>query len=299
MLPLSRLPLIPVIAFALLAASGCDRNAAPEGVITTVGPRQITAADFEHYLDRNVGAAARQIPDEATSGLLDQMIHEALISEYAARQGISFTTNELTAAVRNDPGSTIQEKTDEMRRGRLLADIAGELPQPTEAEVRAHYEQNTAEFRSEEQVRVRQLLMHDDVAAAQALAELRAGEAFEEVSRKYSKAPNAMQGGDIGLVARGQLPRDFEDAIFALSEGGISPPIRTETNFFHIFKVEQVQPAGQIPLDAARPLIEQKLREDRFRAEFDRTMERAERAVPVRVYEDRLRFNYTGRYSSR
>jgi peptidyl-prolyl cis-trans isomerase SurA len=80
------------------------------------------------------------------------------------------------------------------------------------------------------------------VAAARAKAEalldsIKAGADFGDLARKYSQDPgSAQQGGDLGLVRRGQFVKEFETAVFSLSDGQVSPIVQTEFGF-HIIQL--------------------------------------------------------------
>ncbi|NJN36739.1 MAG: hypothetical protein HC794_06360, partial [Nitrospiraceae bacterium] len=74
-----------------------------------------------------------------------------------------------------------------------------------------------------------------------AMDELKRGEKFEDVALQYSDGPNALQGGRIGLVRRGELLPTIERAIAPLVPGGISDIIES-TDGFHIFRVEDKKP---------------------------------------------------------
>lgn len=56
----------------------------------------------------------------------------------------------------------------------------------------------------------------------EALGQLRAGVPFEDVARAFSDAPDAEDGGRLGLLGPGQLPPAIEHAAFALQPGETS-----------------------------------------------------------------------------
>ncbi|MCL1946525.1 MAG: peptidylprolyl isomerase [Chitinivibrionia bacterium] len=66
------------------------------------------------------------------------------------------------------------------------------------------------------------------------------GEKFEDMAKKYSKAPNAENdGGDLGFIAKGTLSLvRLEAAAFSLEPGEVSAPIETRIGW-HLIKVSE------------------------------------------------------------
>jgi parvulin-like peptidyl-prolyl isomerase len=255
----------------------------------------IAISEFKRYLERNAGTDLAQLGPEVASAMLDQYVEEIVLSEYAATHGVEIPAEKIAAAVRTEAGSTVIEKRDEMRRQKLIADLASNVSQPSEAELRAYYEQHPSEFRSGEEVHVRQILVHDEATANDIAARLKKGESFEELSRQYSLAPNAKKGGEIGYVSRGELPKMFEDEIFALKPGSSTGVIRTE-NSFHIFHVDERRPPGVIDVATAAPVIRERLRDDGIRENIAQTVARARAEMPIAVLTKRLPFRYSGTF---
>ena len=150
-------------AFVLLLVSltplvACKRKpAVPPDVIARVNERMLTLSDFKRYLDRNAGTELAQLTPEVASALLDQFIEEIVLSEHAASHGVEVPAERIAEAVRTQAGTTVIEKRDEMRREKLIANLTAEIPEPGDAEIRAYYQQHPGEFRSGEEVRVRQI----------------------------------------------------------------------------------------------------------------------------------------------
>jgi Parvulin-like peptidyl-prolyl isomerase len=276
--------------------AGCGKQkAVPPDVVARVGDRNITLDDFKRYLEKNAGSDLGQIAPEAASALLDQYVEEALISEYAIAHGTDVPSDKIAAAVRNDPGSTVIEKRDEMRRLELLNQLAAKIPPVTDEQVKKFYEQYPQEFDLAERVHARQILVHDQDTANQVVTRLNTGTPFEQASAEYSKAPNAKMGGDLGFVARGQLPKVFEDELFAVKPGSISRVIQTD-NSFHIFKIEEYQAAGPVPLHIAMPAIRVKLQQNALDEAMTQLLLEARKEINVAVLVKRLPFHYSGGY---
>jgi parvulin-like peptidyl-prolyl isomerase len=255
----------------------------------------VNLGDYKRYLDRNAGTDLAQVGPEVASAMLDQYVEEIVLSEYAATHGVEIPAEKIAAAVRTEGGSTVIEKRDEMRRQKLIADLASNITPPSDAEIRAYYEQHPADFRSGEEVHVRQILVHDEPTANDIASRLKKGESFEALSRQYSLAPNAKKGGEIGFVSRGELPKMFEDEIFSLKPGSSSGVIRTDDSF-HIFQVDQRRPPGVIDLATAAPVIRERLRDDAIRDQIAQTVGRARAEMPIAILTKRLPFHYSGTF---
>jgi parvulin-like peptidyl-prolyl isomerase len=282
------------LLFLVAALSACKRKPTiPPDVIARVNERMVTLADFKRYLERNAGSELAQLTPEVASALADQFVEEIIVSEYAASHGVEVPAEKIAAAVRTEAGVTVIEKRDEMRRERLIANLSGELPDPTAADVQAYYEQHQPEFRSGEEVRVRQILVNDENLAAEIVKKLEAGTPFGDLSAEYSRAPNAKRGGEIGFVSRGDLPKMFEEEIFRLRAGQVSAVLRTDTSF-HIFQVDERRPAGILDLPSATPIILTRLREDAVRERLNQIVARSRREMNIAVLTRRLPFRYSG-----
>jgi peptidyl-prolyl cis-trans isomerase SurA len=72
--------------------------------------------------------------------------------------------------------------------------------------------------------------------AEEALAALKRGDNFGQVSASYSDAQEAMQGGAIGWRTPGKLPTLYGDTLAAMKKGDVSPIVKSG-NGFHILKL--------------------------------------------------------------
>lgn len=280
-----------VLIFLVVA---CHRKpSTPPDVVARVGDRMLTLENFKRYLDRTTGTDLAQMGAEVASAMLDQYIEEIMLAEYAAAHGIEVPAETIASSVRNDPASTVLEKRDEMRRQKLIAQMSADVPLPTDADVRQYYDQHVTDFKSGEEVHVRQILVHDESLAGDIASRLRKGAAFEDLSAQYSLAPNAKRGGDIGYVSRGELPKMFEDVIFLLKPGAVSDVIRTDSTF-HIFKVDERRPPGQVDIQTAAPVIRQRMREDTIRERMAQLIQKSRNDLQVTILTHRLPFKYAG-----
>merc|ERR1712187_488057 len=59
---------------------------------------------------------------------------------------------------------------------------------------------------------------------------------FVAFARTESDCNSALKGGDVGCFRRGQRPKEFEDAAFALQVGEMSDIVSTESGMHLIFR---------------------------------------------------------------
>ncbi|MFN3713020.1 MAG: SurA N-terminal domain-containing protein [Alcanivoracaceae bacterium] len=100
--------------------------------------------------------------------------------------------------------------------------------------------------------------------AAQRIASLQdrlaMGEDFAALVREASDdASSAGMGGDLGPVGRGDLPESMEQALFALAEGEVSAPVRTDAGL-HLVKLVSVQSREMPTVEESRDDIVRDLR---------------------------------------
>lgn len=89
---------------------------------------------------------------------------------------------------------------------------------------------------------------------------LNMGEDFAAVAKEASDdASTAAAGGELGPVGRGDLPESMEQALFALSEGEVSAPVRTESGY-HLVKLLAVQSRELPTMSDSRDSIVRDLR---------------------------------------
>jgi len=103
----------------------------------------------------------------------------------------------------------------------------------------------------------------------------------------------AKKGGEIGYVSRGELPKMFEDEIFALKPGGISSVIRTDSSF-HIFKVDERRAPGIINVQTATPVIRERLKDEEVKSRIVELVGKSRKEMQIAVLTKRLPFRYSG-----
>lgn len=128
---------------------------------------------------------------------------------------------------------------------------------PEEEFLRALYErEKETRFHTAERRRARHILVRVDGAPDAARrqiqslgGELEQGADFAELARKHSDdEATAENGGRLGWINRGDRSGKFEETLFALEEGGVSAPVKTDAGW-HLIKLEEIDPGKTRPFD--------------------------------------------------
>ena len=88
--------------------------------------------------------------------------------------------------------------------------------------------------------------------AESVLAEAREGKDFAELAKTHSDDPgSAANGGELGIVTRGQMVKPFEEAVFSMEQDEISELIETQFGL-HIIKLTELSVGKQQTLEEAK-----------------------------------------------
>jgi Parvulin-like peptidyl-prolyl isomerase len=147
------------------------------------------------------------------------------------------------------------------------SNLPGGKPQISDAEVQAYYNQHQDEYKVQDQVKVRHILIAvpqgadaktDAAAKAKAddlLKQIKAGGNFAELAKKNSDDPGSKdQGGELGWLDRGKTVPEFDKTAFSLAPGQTSGVIKTQFGY-HILQVEDKKTAHERPLAEVKPEI--------------------------------------------
>jgi peptidyl-prolyl cis-trans isomerase D len=117
-------------------------------------------------------------------------------------------------------------------------------------EIDQGYEDYLSQLGAAEERKARHILVevnderNDDAASAlaqQLSVKAIAGDDFSELAKEYSDDIGSKNvGGDLGFNTRGGFILEFDDALFAMTEGDVSEPVKTQFGY-HVIKLEKIR----------------------------------------------------------
>lgn len=194
--------------------------------------------------------------------VLDQLINDVVIAQYADSRKIKVTDDDLNARIAQmiqDAGS-VDKLNEYMTKNQLtLADLCALVRNQLLGEVVLN--DVTAPIPTVgEQVHVRHILVETPALAAQVRDLARKpGADFAALAKQYSKDETSKaNGGDLGWVPRGVLDPRLEAVIFELPINQVSDVVTTQFGY-HIAQVLEKDKSRPLP-----PEVVQNVRQDAF-----------------------------------
>ena len=157
----------------------------------------------------------------------------------------------------------------------ISRDNSNERIEISEDELRLYYQDSGQRFAQDERRQASHILVlfGDDEAASETKARevvkrLQQGEDYIDLVLEYSDDEGTkQQGGDLGMLAKSQLPGALGEAIFSMQLGEISDLVRTGFGF-HIINLVDMESDGMVPFNLVRNEIESELRAQKVSDNF-------------------------------
>jgi peptidyl-prolyl cis-trans isomerase D len=207
-------------------------------------------------------------------------------------EALQATDAELDTYYKAHPAEFTQPERRRVVVG-ILPSASVPPPAVSDADVEAAYKARRSQFEQPARTKVSHILIKvpatggsgaEDQAKARAeaaLGRVRGGADFAQVAKETSEDPStASRGGDLGLIAAGELVPEVDKLIQSLKPGEIGGPIRSPFGY-HVVKVFEVVPGSRKELKEVTPTLRATLAaEGQLKAHRDRALE-AQRALLV------------------
>ncbi|MGE0210401.1 MAG: peptidylprolyl isomerase [Parvibaculaceae bacterium] len=224
---------------AFTGAAGAEENK----VLARVNGHEITTKEVELAADDVLPQLKDLPPRLRFPFLVEYLVERHLLAQLAVKEGM--TDNEE------------YKRRLAFYQAKALRDayFAAKLkPMVTEDRVKATYDEQAAKVPPEERARAQHILVATEKEAQDIKARLEKGEKFEELAKQYSLDGSKDYGGDLGYFTAGEMVPEFSKAVFALKEGEVSQPVKTEFGW-HIIKLEDRRAGGPQPYDQVKEPI--------------------------------------------
>lgn len=279
-----------LIALSASALAGPAQAQVVERIVAVVNDEIITEQDLElvmspvvsQYRTAYTGPAFDAKLAEARQEFLNKVLEDKLVLSQAKRMEVivkdeevdemmtevrnKFPTREVFLRAIEEQGLTEKKLwnrfRDQLMTQKLVAYEVKSKVSVSPGEINEYYKAHPDQFEQGDRVNLQHILIRlasrseeDAKAFAESLyAQLKEGQPFEELAKKYSEAAEAKEGGMMGWMEKGQLMGDIDAKVFALQAGEVTSPIRSSLGY-HLFKVIDRQQSSVKPLAEVRDKI--------------------------------------------
>lgn len=244
-------------------------------ILAKVGELTVTEAEVNEFIATLGQRGAAYNNPEGRKAVLSQLINNKLFLQDARRN-----LYEGEAAFR--------EQLAKLKEG-MLINYAGEKAiasaRVDETETRAYYDENKAQFATEETVNASHILVKTEEEAKEILAKINAGEiTFENAAKEYSSCPSKDNGGNLGDFGRGQMVPEFDSAVFSMTEGEISSaPVKTQFGY-HLIKLVKKNESKPMEYSEVREDIKNMLLNEKRRKAYESKINQLKIMYPVDIF---------------
>ena len=160
----------------------------------------------------------------------------------------------------------------------VLRKLTAAMKPLSSQQLKNYYQTHKDKFQLPERVRIRQVVLNSESNAKHIYQEVRKGRSIKELAAKYSIAPEAENGGDIGWITRGTL--DIFDAAFSMRVGKKSEVVKSPYGY-HIFEVTGKKQGSVQPLKEIKDNIRRQFRAKAEQKAYSSWLEARLRAARV------------------
>jgi peptidyl-prolyl cis-trans isomerase SurA len=294
---LSILPSAFLCAFTP-SAYAAERTLLVDKVAAVVNGEMISLFDVQRYSLQEITRQGITGSDPQSESLrrkifqqtLDGMIMDILIRQEAERYKVSVSDaevdNETLMIMQRSQmtpkqfenqlllqGSSLKQFKEQVQhsilRQRMMSLMVARKIVVTKEEVSAYYREHQNEFTTQHSVDVAMILLGPMDNAENVRKDIASGKlSFAEAARKYSAAPNAIDGGKMGVIPWKDLNPEWRRVLANMRVGEVSPIIRSG-NAAYLLCLNTTIEDTSLNLEEVAAEIEDRLREPKLNQRFE------------------------------
>lgn len=264
------------LIFVAIFSCGCAKS---DPIVAKVAGLPITLSEFNARLEQTPEKYQWHMQrDVGQRQFLDILVREKMLYALAQRRGLA-RDEEVRKALKDfkrDQNKELQEFREGILVSKFLEELRGKELQVTDEETVAYHKARPYEYQA------RHILFATEQEAQKALERLKQGESFSKLARELSLDPVSSQdGGSLGKIRPGELPKELETALANLKIGEFSGVLPSPFGY-HILQKTNEQPMN---FEEAREDIRRILEREKFESWLDGE----KKNLTVKVREDVLK----------
>jgi parvulin-like peptidyl-prolyl isomerase len=316
------LVLLFAAAVALLGGGSLGAGEIINRILVHVNSRVITQSQFDDRLDQTIHDSGppptSAKSEEMKKSVLAELVNEALLEDRAKELDLVTTDAEIEDQIKRlkeqnnvttdedfakglaQSGLTIERLRDQLRRTVTLQRVVGREVNSkvdlSDDALRILYEREKETWRVPEKAHLAEVLVSngDDPARAARRAKeasdlIKGGAKFDAVVTQYSDGGTKSRGGDLGIVAKGDLAAEIDKAVFSLPVGSVSDPIGTKFGW-HLVRVIDKVPVTYKPFSEVKAELLKRETDTQFQKKLAEYLDKLKTDAVIVVSPDALAY---------
>lgn len=253
----------------------------PNEAIAMVNGEAILRLELDLILDKvkqRMGTKKLHLVEEK---VIDDLVTQLVLKQFIRKENIQVDSkrieeeiNAFRENIKNNPDTAdksletlLEEQGGSIDELRVAMDISLSIDDylnrtTSEEEMKEYFTENIGIFNNEtvtaSHILIDTRTIKDEKGLNQAKEEterlkkeLDNGADFAKLAEKNSDCPSAKNGGELGVIARGQMVDKFEETAFNTEVNGISEPVKTKFGY-HIIKITDKQEGKDVTFEEAK-----------------------------------------------
>lgn len=192
------------------------------------------------------------LPDDVLlTGILEQLVQQEIVAT-AARDDLSAF---MRIGLENEERAYVAA---------LSLDAVAMEDIPAE-DLQAEYDALFGSVEPQTEYNASHILVESEEEAQALIEELEGGADFAALAQEHSIGPSGPNGGQLGWFTAGMMVPSFEEAVFALEVGEVSPPVETRFGW-HVVILNDTRDQAPPALEEVQDQLIEGLREARVEA---------------------------------
>ena len=288
---ISRLVLLlcALVSLALAGCGGGDEDV-PADAVAVVDGEEIARSDYEALIaqakksytnqKREFPAAGSQEFQTLRNQAVQFLIQREQFEQEAESLDVEITDKQIDAQLEKikkqyfggdekkydkqlkEQGITEEQVRKDIRSQliseKIFAQVTGEV-KVTDAQIKAYYDKNKAQYSQPESREVRHILVKTKVKAEALYTQLQNGGDFAALAKQNSEDTGSKANGGKLTISKGQTVAEFDRTAFQLKKNEISEPVKTEFGYHIIQPLSDTNEAKVTALAEVKASIKQQL----------------------------------------
>lgn len=273
-----RMNLAVVVLFLSLVPASSQARILLDRVVAIVNQEVITWSELYKSMESDASPQLREMKEEERRKIfkdneatyLETLINLRLQLQEAKTLGIGVSDDELKEGIENikkkygmtdsafldslkKEGLTFDEYKKRLREQIVISKVVNQEIRSkivvSDVDVKKYLDENKEMIDTGEAYRISQIFFKKagvdtersalEERAAEVLRKLKEGQSFAELAIQYSEDPTASAGGNLGMVKKSQMMKEFVSALTAMKPGEVSVPFWTVRGL-HIIKLDEI-----------------------------------------------------------